>query len=192
MLERLKQDTGIRAAETLFEPPQFHLHPAVAVRQLRSRTAGAAPPSWPGSPPCPLIALLSRGNTSLAPSSHCRFHWLTGIGSHRELRWIAQTDGAIGNHLLNPLPSTARLHGNHGPDLCAVGGSLAELLRRRLRLQRSGVVLGLWVERWALSIQKEPPRSGHRAAEHSRWTLVKATTGDPVRSSNDLEMAEFC
>jgi hypothetical protein len=44
VIDQLAQFTGIRAAEIFFEPLQLHLQLAVAVRLLRSSTAGTAQP----------------------------------------------------------------------------------------------------------------------------------------------------
>jgi hypothetical protein len=52
-IDQLAQFTGMRAAEIFFEPLQLHLQLAVAVRLLRSSTAGTARPLWLDLPPCP-------------------------------------------------------------------------------------------------------------------------------------------
>jgi hypothetical protein len=44
----------------------------------------------------------------MAPSVPCRFHWLTWIGSHREVRCMAQSDGMVGGDLPDRLAATDR------------------------------------------------------------------------------------
>ena len=74
-------------------------------------------------------------NSSLASSSNCRFHWLTWIGSHREVRCIPHSDGVVSSDLLDRLAANDRLHGDPGLELGTVGAALAQFLRRRLRLR---------------------------------------------------------
>jgi hypothetical protein len=84
-------------------------------------------------------------NSSLAPSSSCRFHWLTWIGSHRKVRCLARLSfTGIGGELLDRFAATDRLHSRlpqaeafgSGLGLGTGGAALAQLLRRRLRLRR--------------------------------------------------------
>ena len=58
VIDQLAQFTGIRVAETFFERLQVHLQLPVAVRLVRSSTAGTALLPWPGSRLCPCPCLL--------------------------------------------------------------------------------------------------------------------------------------
>ena len=88
------------------------------------------------------LLLLPLVNSSLASSSNCRFHWLTWIGSHREVRCIPHSDGMVGGDFLDRLAATDRLHGDPGLELGTVGAALAQFLRRRLRLRWEPPVRG--------------------------------------------------
>ncbi len=123
MIEQLAQFTGVRAAETFVEPLQLHLQASDLLEQFRLL----------GQPISLPLLFLPRVNSSLAPSRSCRFHWLTKIGSHREVRCLTQFDSVVGGDLLDRLAATDRLHGDPVLELGAVGAALAQLLRRRLR-----------------------------------------------------------
>jgi hypothetical protein len=112
-------------------------------------------------------------NSSLAPSSSCRFNWLTWIGSYREVRCIAHFDGVVGGDLLHRLAATDRLHGDPGLELGTVGAAFAQLLRKRLRL------------RW------EPPFKGN--APPQRFTIgavQKNQTNSNTMLIADIEVNE--
>jgi len=73
VIDQLTQFMDVRAAEILVEPVQQHQEPTDLLEQL---TSLALPSSVS-------MSVLHFVNNSLAPSSSCRFRWLSQMG------WVA-------------------------------------------------------------------------------------------------------
>ena len=105
VIDQLAQFTGIRAAESFFEPLQLHLQPSDLLEKL----------SLPGQALTSLLALLAPGE-QLA-------------GSEQQLplplAHLDGVDGVVGGDLLDVLAATDRLHGDSGLELRAVDSGLA-------------------------------------------------------------------
>ena len=105
VIDQLAQFTGIRAAETFFEPLQLNLQLADLLEQL----------SLLGLPFLLVFALL-------APREQ---HASTVQQLALPLAHLDRVDAVVSRNLLDRLAATDRLHGDPGLEIGAVGAALA-------------------------------------------------------------------
>jgi len=105
VIDQLAQFTGIRAAETFFEPFQLHLQAPDLLEQLRLF----------GLSLLLLLALLAPGEQLAGAVQQLPF----------PLADMDRVDGVVGGDLLDRLAATDRLHSDPGRELGTVGSALA-------------------------------------------------------------------